>query len=147
MPPEPTDGDEAELERFAVAAMLRCRVGELRGYRRYIEEESPYSTQQGIKGAEFDRVLVVIDDDEGRHPQFSYDRLLGLTESSDTERRNLEEGRETVVDRTRRLFYVCCSRAKQDLAIVLFTQNVEEAHRVIAGQALLSPENIHTLVN
>lgn len=147
LPPEPTDADEAELERFAVAAMLRCRVSELRGYRRYIEEESPYSTQQGIKGAEFDRVLVVIDDDEGKHPQFSYDRLLGLSEASETELRNLAEGRETVVDRTRRLFYVCCSRARQDLAIVLFSQDVERARRVIADQALLSPENIHRLVN
>lgn len=147
MPPEPTDDDNAELERFAVASMLRCEVGELWGYRRYIEEESPYSTQQGIKGAEFDRVLVVIDDDEGRHPQFSYDRLLGLTEPSATERRNQEEGRETVVDRTRRLFYVCCSRARQDLAIVLFAQDVEGASRVIAGQALLPSEHIHILAD
>jgi len=47
-----------------VTAFLNCRVGELTGYRHYLEDLSPFATQQGVKGAEFERVLVLIDDEE-----------------------------------------------------------------------------------
>jgi hypothetical protein len=33
---------------------------QLRGYYAYLVDESAYSTQQGIKGAEFERVLVIL---------------------------------------------------------------------------------------
>lgn len=34
---------------------------------------------------------------------------------------NLKDGKETGIDKTRRLFYVACSRAKESLAIVAYT--------------------------
>ncbi|WP_323059452.1 hypothetical protein [Aeromonas hydrophila] len=34
-----------------------------------------------------------------------------------------DEGKETSVDRTRRLFYVTCSRAEESLAIIAYTNN------------------------
>jgi len=37
--------------------------------------------------------------------------------------KNIEEGKETGVDRTKRLFYVACSRAKEGLAIVAYSEN------------------------
>lgn len=54
-----------------MAAYFNCPAKQLRGYRTYIEDESPFATHQGIKGAEFQRVLAVLDDGEGRHNQFS----------------------------------------------------------------------------
>lgn len=39
---------------------------------------------------------------------------------SDNDQVRIDAGEETVLDRTRRFFYVCCSRAVKDLAVVLF---------------------------
>lgn len=122
---EDKDGDaegeeDPSNEINSMAAFLACPANQLRPYQAYVNEASPFSTQQGVKGAEFDRVLVVLDDDEGTHVQFSYGKYLGLKELSARDKKTLEEGGETGVERTRRLFYVCCTRARQDLVVVLF---------------------------
>ena len=70
--------EELHKEIAAMEAFLTCPAVQFWGYRTYVNEESPFSTQQGIKGAEFKRVLVVLDDDEGTHVQFSYDKYLGI---------------------------------------------------------------------
>ncbi|WP_333594803.1 hypothetical protein, partial [Anaerospora hongkongensis] len=36
------------------------------------------------------------------------------------------QGKETTIDRTRRLFYVTCSRAIDSLAIIFYSNSVEE---------------------
>lgn len=117
------DEEEAGKEVRAMEAFLACPAAQLWGYRRYLEDESPFSTQQGIKGAEFSRVLVVLDDEEGTHTQFSYDKYLRIKPPSDRDLKNIQEGKETAVDRTRRLFYVCCTRALTDLVVVLFSSD------------------------
>ncbi len=142
--PVSEDGDE-DKTATAIAAYLACPVKQLWGYNTYINDQSPYSTQQGIKGAEFERVLVVLDDEEGRHFQFSYDKLLGLKEPSKTDVDNQNQSKETVFDRTRRLFYVCCSRATKDLAVVLYSDNVEFAAAQLKAAALFQTEDIYTL--
>ena len=120
-------------------AFLACPAAQLRGYRRYVEDESPFSTQQGIKGAEFPRVLVVLDDEEGTHTQFSYDKYLSIKPLSDRDIKNIQEGKPTVVDRTRRLFYVCCTRAINDLVVVLFSNELELAEQRVR-EANIFPE-------
>jgi DNA helicase-2/ATP-dependent DNA helicase PcrA len=52
---------------------------------------------------------------------FSYEKLFGVKEKSTTDIKNEEQGLETTIDRTRRLFYVTCSRAEESLAIVDYT--------------------------
>lgn len=69
----------------------------------------------------------MLDDAESTHFQFSYEKYLGLKALSDTDRKHIEAGEETTVDRTRRLFYVSCTRALKDLAVVLFTADPEQA--------------------
>jgi DNA helicase-2/ATP-dependent DNA helicase PcrA len=120
----------AEISDDAVETVrqfLSCDVHELRGYFEYIDRESPYSTQQGVKGAEYPYVLVVLDDEEGRHNQFSYDRLLKIKAPTQAELQRRDAGQETIVDRTRRLLYVCASRATEALAIALYAKDVETA--------------------
>lgn len=126
-----------------VMALLSCRVGELNGYRHYLEDLSPFATQQGVKGAEFERVLVLIDDEEGRgQRQFSYEKYFGMAALSDTDKENIAAGTDSVIDRTRRLFYVCCSRATSDLAVVMFVSDTTSAREKIKEAGLFDLEDI-----
>ena len=154
MPPESEEGlendddiqedDESGKELASMDAFLACPAHQLLAYQTYISERSPFWTQQGIKGAEFDRVLVVLDDTESTHFQFSYEKYLGLKELSDSDRKHTDAGEETTVDRTRRLFYVSCTRALKDLAVVLFTTNPEQAEVHLRQRKLFEVEAIHT---
>lgn len=137
----PTEsGDAAALQK-----LLHTPMRELWGLRTYLEEQSPFATHQGVKGAEFSRVLTVLDDEEGRHNQFSYGKLFGVTPPSDRDQANLREGNETTFDRTRRLLYVCCSRAGKDLAVIFFADDPVKAYAAIAGLGLFPAEDIHNL--
>lgn len=55
-----------------------------------------------------------MDDDEGRnYSLYYYDKLFGLKHPSKKDAERVGAGEESIVDRTRRLFYVCCSRARR----------------------------------
>jgi DNA helicase-2/ATP-dependent DNA helicase PcrA len=137
--------DDSDPEAGPIVAFLACEAGELWGYRHYIEDQSPFATQQGVKGAEFDRVLVIVDDEEGRgQTQISYGKYFGITPLSDTDRTNIEQNLDSVLGRTRRLFYVCCSRAVQDLAVVMFLPDVVAARAQIQAKGLFPDEDVHT---
>tara|TARA_R110002049_G_scaffold45948_1_gene133657 strand:- start:33933 stop:35813 length:1881 start_codon:yes stop_codon:yes gene_type:complete len=129
----------------AALRFMQCKANELWGYRRYIEKLSPFATQQGIKGAEFDKVLVVVDDKERQLPGYSYGKYFGVTPLSETDEKNIDLGKDSVIDRTRRLFYVCCSRARSDLAVAMFTDNPEDMQRAIVDRGLFEPQSIHLL--
>jgi DNA helicase-2/ATP-dependent DNA helicase PcrA len=141
---EGQDDEDAPLEMSAMDAFLACRAPEFWGYKEYVEELSPFSTQQGIKGAEFDRVLVIADDGESSHFQFSYDKYFGIKELSTNDKKNLDEGKETQIERTRRLFYVCCTRARCDLVVVLFAEEVGAAEQAVRAMNLFPPDQIFT---
>lgn len=77
---------------------------QLMSYFSYYNSYSPYSTQHGIKGAEFENVLVVMDN--GRWNNYNFKYFFEQT-----------QGKESVIQRTERIFYVCCSRAKNNLIV------------------------------
>jgi len=141
--PDPVDDGSSEFEH--VIAFLACHATELWGYRKYIEEESPFATQQGVKGAQFERVLVVLDDEEGAHSHFSYGKYFGFVPLSDKDEENIAANVESVLDRTRRLFYVCCSRAVKDLAVVMFVPDVDHARAAIERTNIFPVGAIHGL--
>ncbi|RZT79678.1 DNA helicase-2/ATP-dependent DNA helicase PcrA [Micromonospora violae] len=127
--PDGPHGDQvlSEKAREILDAFMTCDVRELQGYLRYVSRQSPYSTQHATKGAEFPRVIVLLDDSEGVLPAYSYDKLLGLTALSQTDRENKANGKDTTVERSRRLLYVCVSRAREELAVIVYADNVEAA--------------------
>lgn len=136
------DNEDASREIAAMDAFLACPAEQFRGFRRYVQQQSPFSTQQGIKGAEFERVLVVLDDDEGTHVQFSYDKYFGVKEPSQRDLENIRDGKETAVDRTRRLFYVCCTRALTDLVVVYFSTEPAAAERQVRAAGIFPDDAI-----
>jgi DNA helicase-2/ATP-dependent DNA helicase PcrA len=124
--PKNIEGDDAAdalPERVkALEAFLSAPFAQVGPYASYVRNEAPYDTHQGVKGREFERVMVLIDDTEARGFMFGYERLLGAKAPSASEVKNVKEGKETTVERTRRLFYVTCSRAKKSLALVAYSE-------------------------
>jgi DNA helicase-2/ATP-dependent DNA helicase PcrA len=96
---------EAEHEALIEKLMVVPYV-EVSNYRAVLLDHLPYSTKHGVKGDEFQNVLVVLDDAGANWNQYSFGKLLAETDTS--------EGR---IRRTRNLFYVCCSRAKDKLIV------------------------------
>jgi DNA helicase-2/ATP-dependent DNA helicase PcrA len=135
-------GDRDSGEEQSVLAFLAVPARELLGYRRYIEDQSPFSTQQGVKGAEFQRVLTVLDDEESDYRLFSYAKYWGIEPLSDSDQAHIVANEDSVLDRTRRLFYVCSSRALKDLAVIFFVPNVQAAHRAVIGKNLFAREDV-----
>jgi DNA helicase-2/ATP-dependent DNA helicase PcrA len=74
----------------------------------YLEGLTPFSTQHKTKGNEFDNVLVILDN--GNWAKYNFNYLF--TNRADKAR---------VLERTQKLFYVCCTRSKENLAV--FFQN------------------------
>lgn len=71
----------------------------------YVEGYTLFSTQHNIKGAEFDNVFLVLDN--GNWSQYNFEYLF--------ENRT---DKASVLERTRKIFYVCCTRAKKNLIVL-----------------------------
>lgn len=128
-PDEPTNEEGVEQNAIleAWSQSLQAPMSQITLYQDYVEGISPFDTHQGVKGLEFPRVMVVIDDDEARGFMFSYNKLLGTTPKSKTDLQHEAAGEETTLDRTRRLLYVTCSRAEESLLVMLYADNQAEA--------------------
>lgn len=117
--------DTVEEELRAWVEVMDLPINMVRSYDDYVNHRSQFDTHQGVKGLEFDRVMVIIDDSEIKGFLFSYDKLFGVKDLSNVDLKNRENGKETSIERTQRLFYVTCTRAKNSLAVVMYTNNPE----------------------
>lgn len=122
---EESDVLETNNEILALRKALSAPFTQLENYYKYISGMSAFDTHQGVKGLEFDRVAVIMDDEEARGFLFSYEKLFGAKAKTSIDIQNEKEGKDTSIDRTKRLFYVACTRAKESLAIIAYTQNKE----------------------
>ncbi|RCW63164.1 UvrD-helicase domain-containing protein [Saliterribacillus persicus] len=123
---------------------LECSFNEFKKYVKYINDESQFGTHQGIKGLEFPRVMVVLDDEEAKGFLFSYEKLFGAKAPSETDVKNKRDGKETSIERTRRLFYVTCSRAEKDLAIVAYTKEPEKVNGYAVSEGWFEKDEVIT---
>jgi DNA helicase-2/ATP-dependent DNA helicase PcrA len=83
------------------------KYSEFQNLFQYLEGKTPFSTQHKTKGAEFDNVLVVLDN--GGWNKYNFENLF------------LSTGTQTVLERTQKIFYVCCTRSKENLAVFYHT--------------------------
>ena len=112
---------------------LSVSFSHFEAYSEYISDKSRFGTHQGIKGLQFPRVMVILDDNEARGFMFSYEKLLGAKGLTNRDEQNRLRGRETSVERTRRLFYVTCSRAQQSLAVIVYTKEADKVASYISS--------------
>lgn len=121
---------------------LKAPYVQLINYFKYIENGLGFSTHQSVKGLEYPRVLAVLNDSESGGSFFKYDKMLEATSLSTTDEKNILEGKETVLDRTRRLFYVICSRAQESLAIVVYSENPQAVKDYVVSEEWFTEEEV-----
>jgi DNA helicase-2/ATP-dependent DNA helicase PcrA len=94
----------------------------------YLEGQTPFSTQHKTKGTEFNNVLVILDN--GKWNKYNFENIF------------LKNGTPTVLERTEKIFYVCCTRAKENL--VVFYHNPSSAV-VNKAKEWFGEDNIYSL--
>ncbi|EMR0605222.1 ATP-dependent helicase, partial [Stenotrophomonas maltophilia] len=83
---------------------------------RFIDGHTPFATKHSVKGDEFENVLVVL----GRGwNKYNFDQFLQWSTEG------VPAGKQDAFERSRNLFYVCCSRPTTRLAL-LFTQELSD---------------------
>ncbi len=92
----------------------------------YLSGHSPFETKHGVKGAEFENVLVVV----GRGwNKYNFNEMFEFARDAD----HVPANKQASFVLNRNLFYVTCSRPKRRLAI-LFTQKLsDDALQVVCG--------------
>ncbi|MFZ4777406.1 MAG: UvrD-helicase domain-containing protein [Terrimicrobiaceae bacterium] len=107
-PEEPDDIERLRILRGVPYAQVMALA-------QFIDDKTPFSTKHGVKGAEFENVLVVV----GRGwNQYNFAQFLELAGVA-----TVPANRADAYERNRNLFYVACSRPKKRLAL-LFTQEL-----------------------
>lgn len=82
----------------------------------FINDHTPFSTKHGVKGAEFENVLIAF----GRGwNQYNFNQYLEWASNP----HSIPQDKQQTYERNRNLFYVVCSRPKTRLAL-LFTQKL-----------------------
>ena len=140
---EVSDSDDEEL--IAWVNVMDLPIEMVKKYDDYVNQRTRFDTHQGVKGLEFERVMVIIDDAEAKGFLFSYDKLFGIKELSDTDKRNIAEGKETSVERTQRLFYVTCTRAKNSLAVVMYSSDPDKVKEQVVNKGWFEGKEIELL--
>ncbi|OOB84251.1 UvrD-helicase domain-containing protein [Flavobacterium columnare] len=92
-----------EKNQYLYNRVKDVKFNEFQKLYEYLEGQTPFSTQHKTKGAEFDNVLVILDN--GGWNNYNFEKMF------------LGTATPSVLERTQKLFYVCCTRAKENLAV------------------------------
>ncbi|OCB75542.1 DNA helicase II [Flavobacterium piscis] len=109
---------------------------EISSVSKYIDDKTLYSTKHGVKGAQFENVIIVL----GRGwNQYNWNQFLEWINSE-----KVPADKKDTYERNRNLFYVACSRPKKRLSL-LFTQelsdNALEGLKKIFGDVIYEANN------
>ncbi|MDD1498979.1 UvrD-helicase domain-containing protein [Agrobacterium sp. CNPSo 3708] len=108
---EETDDQRAERD-IAIGNFLNAPFHQIQLYQKYVAGLAQFDTHQGVKGLEFPRVMVIMDDAEAGGFAFKYEKLFSAASAEDK-----------ILAATRRLFYVTCSRAERALCLIAYSSN------------------------
>ena len=116
---DPDSDEEMPRPLKELSELRQVPYQEIVALSRYLSGHSPFETKHGVKGAEFENVLVVV----GRGwNQYNFNEMLALAPDD----AHIPANKQAAFERNRNLFYVTCSRPKKRLA-VLFTQELSAA--------------------
>ena len=94
-----------ERNKYVFHRLSQIKYEEFHKLYEYLEGRTPFSTQHKTKGTEFDDVFVILDN--GKWNNYNFEKLFTGGDAAS----------EKVVNRTKKIFYVCCTRAKSQLAV------------------------------
>lgn len=120
----PDSEREEEDKRFfdKIQSIRGIPYPEIINVAKYIDDKTLYSTKHGVKGAQFENVLIVF----GRGwNHYNWNQFLEWVHIG-----NVPAAKLDTFERNRNLFYVACSRPKKRLCL-LFTQQLSD--NAIAG--------------
>ncbi|MEM9266469.1 MAG: UvrD-helicase domain-containing protein [Cyanobacteria bacterium P01_F01_bin.13] len=113
---------------------LSMSTKEIEPFASFISENTPLSTQHGVKGEEYKNVLVMFDDIEAAWNNYSFSKTLTPNTSGVP-----TDGQQ---NRTKKLAYVCFSRAEENLRILLFTLDPYAAKEELISSGLFEENQI-----
>lgn len=116
---------------LAIQAFLKAPFSQIEPMAEYLSGSAHFDTHQGVKGLEFDRVMVIMDDAEARGFMFKYEDLFGGKGAGDK-----------TVESTRRLFYVTASRAKESLALVAYSSSPERVKNFVLKEGWFHQDEV-----
>lgn len=99
----------------------------------FLYPESEFSTEHGVKGEEYDNVVVVVSKGWNNYQFDTYLPMMNKPISKD---------KEAAFIRNRNLFYVCCSRPKKRLVLFISIPVKEDFQNALVD--LFGKENICT---
>lgn len=124
--------EDRQTEReLAVQAFLNAPFSQIEPMAEYLSGQAHFDTHQGVKGLEFERVMVIMDDSEARGFLFKYEDLFGGKAAGDKS-----------VESTRRLFYVTASRAKESLALVAYASSPGSVKQFVLNEGWFLEDEI-----
>jgi ATP-dependent DNA helicase UvrD/PcrA len=121
---------------------LNSRFSEICYYKNYLNKSSGFDTLQGVKGLEFNNVIIILNDDESKGFLFKFDKLFGTKPLSKTDIENIDEGNDSSIDRARRLFYVACSRSIESLAIAIYSNDPDKVKETLVSKKWFKNDEI-----
>lgn len=133
---EAFDEDLHSLDKgdWLADSLFQMPPGPVARYAEYIANNTAYSTQHGVKGEEYKKVMVVYDDVEAAWNNYSFNKVLTpLTAGEPTDRQRSV---------TQKLAYVSFSRAEEDLRVLMFTADPEGARAELINCKLLMPDQV-----
>ena len=137
---EDYDADLHGVEKgdWLADALFGMGTSEIVSYATFISTNTVYSTQHGVKGEEYPKVMVVYDDIEAAWNNYNFGKLLtpGVAGT----------GTDKQEARGRKLAYVSFSRALEDLRVLFFTANPEAAREELIGNHLLTARQIEIIL-
>lgn len=127
-------GEQAQLYHDkSINTLYEIPYSEMLKAIEFFKPEAEFSTDHGVKGEQYDNVFLVL----GRGwNDYKFDEQLYLDPSL------LDESEKKTYIRNRNLFYVCCSRPKKNLAI-LITVPINGCFRTFL-ERVFGPESIIT---
>ena len=103
---EGKDKERVEKDKHLYSNFLQLPYTEMINFFKHAQNNTVFSTKHGTKGEEYRNVLTVIDDTEWKQ-EYNFQNFFNNTD--DNPKRRLS---------TRNLFYVECSRAKENLVVL-----------------------------
>lgn len=123
-----------EKGRWLADCFFIMNTSQIAKYVDFVNDNTPFSTQHGVKGEEYSNVVVMFDDTEAAWNLYSFAKTLTPGTSG--------EGTEGQQDRSTKLAYVCFSRAEVNLKVILFTPDPLAAKSEFIGAGLFSEGQI-----